>query len=85
MFQMLRLLSRKSLVLRQLPVFTVSFVLASVLYKFGSFALECVAFLATWFVLDASVQALGWVWTKARRRPDEAQPLLGERNKAQKL
>jgi hypothetical protein len=39
--------------LQQMPVLAVSFAIAESFYKFGSFALECLAFLATWFVLDA--------------------------------
>lgn len=52
MFQLLRSVSRLDLFRRQGPCLVVSFVLASALYKFGSFALECVGFLVTWFVLD---------------------------------
>ena len=32
--------------------FLVAFVIAEFLYKFHSFTLECLAFLATWFVLS---------------------------------
>ncbi|URM89093.1 hypothetical protein LUW75_02645 [Streptomyces sp. MRC013] len=56
MFQLLHNLSSTDLAARQFPVFAVSFVLASLFYRFGSFALEAVAFLATWFVLDAVVE-----------------------------
>lgn len=52
MFQLVKYLSTQQLVLRQLPLFIVSFVIAALFYKFGSFALECLAFLATWAVLD---------------------------------
>ncbi len=38
--------------MRQLPAFSVSFLVASFFYKFGSFVLECLAFLATWAVID---------------------------------
>ncbi|OAN70692.1 hypothetical protein A8B78_04360 [Jannaschia sp. EhC01] len=62
MFQLLKNLTTGELFLRQLPLFAVSFGLAEVFYKFGSFALECVAFLATWFVLDGLVQLF---WRKA--------------------
>jgi hypothetical protein len=37
---------------RQLPLFLLSFVLAELFYKFKSFALECAAFLVTWYILD---------------------------------
>ena len=36
---------------RQLPAFAASFLIASLFYQFGSFALECLAFLVTWFVI----------------------------------
>lgn len=32
--------------------FGAAFLVADVFYKFGSFSLECVAFLATWLVFD---------------------------------
>src|SRR5688500_12377022 len=51
MYQLLRSANRE-LLIQQLPIFVISFVIASLFYRFGSFALECVAFLATWFVLD---------------------------------
>jgi hypothetical protein len=67
MFQFVRAVGGLDLATRQAPVFAVSFVVASLLYKFGSFALEAGAFLATWFVLDAVVEAITWL--VARRRP----------------
>jgi hypothetical protein len=56
MFQAVRALGAMDLAIRQVPVFVVSFLLASFFYKFGSFALETGAFLATWFALDALVE-----------------------------
>jgi hypothetical protein len=35
-----------------------AFTLAAAFYKFGSFALECLAFLATWSLLDLTMQWL---------------------------
>jgi hypothetical protein len=55
-FQLVRALGAMDLAIRQVPVFVVSFLLASFFYKFGSFALETGAFLATWFALDALVE-----------------------------
>ena len=34
---------------RELPALGISLVIAEVFYKFHSFTLECVAFLATWY------------------------------------
>ena len=54
MYQFLSGLSQRDLLLRQVPSFSLAFLLASLFYRFGSFALESAAFLATWFVLDAA-------------------------------
>lgn len=37
---------------RELVPFTIAFVIAEMFYKLGSFALECLAFLATWYLLS---------------------------------
>lgn len=41
---------------RRLPALAVAFVIAEFFFKFGSFSLECVAFLALWRVLDLVVE-----------------------------
>ncbi len=56
MYQLIRTLSRNQLLLRQVPVLILSMLIAELFYKFHSFVLECAAFLATWFALDALVQ-----------------------------
>jgi hypothetical protein len=43
---------------RQIASFAIAFLIANAAFKFGSFGLELVAFLATWLALDA---ALAWV------------------------
>lgn len=53
MYQLLRELPIQQIIVRQLPTFAVSFLIAEMFYKFHSFSLECAAFLATWFVIDA--------------------------------
>ena len=58
MFQLIRAISALDLAARQAPVLVVSFLVASLFYKFGNFALEAAAFLATWFVLDAAVEGV---------------------------
>lgn len=56
MFTMLHTLGLPTTLRRELPAFAVAFVIAELFYKFGSFGLELVAFLATWYVL-AGVQS----------------------------
>jgi hypothetical protein len=71
MFQLVRALAAMDLAVRQVPVFAVSFLLASLFYRFGSFALETGAFLATWFVLDAAVEGAQLLWSR-RPFPEQA-------------
>lgn len=58
MYTMIKRISYSELVLEQLPVLTASVLIAEFLYKFHSFILECIAFLTTWYVLDAGVKFL---------------------------
>lgn len=48
-------LTVRDLVWHQAPAFLVSLLTAEAFFKFGSFTLECIAFLATWFVADLFV------------------------------
>lgn len=52
MYHLLRSQSLKQLLVSQAIPFIVAFTIAELFYKFKSFALETVAFLVTWFVLD---------------------------------
>jgi hypothetical protein len=56
MYQLIHSVTASELFKRQVPVFLVAFLIAEFFYKFHSFALECIAFLVTWYVLDAIVQ-----------------------------
>lgn len=58
MFRLLTSISVGEMFKRQLPVFLGAFLIAELFYKFHSFALECAAFLVTWFVLDGALQLL---------------------------
>jgi hypothetical protein len=52
MFTLVNSLPLRQLILAQAPILAVSIVIAELFYKFHSFTLECIAFLATWYVLD---------------------------------
>ena len=43
---------------RRMLGFSAAFLVAEVFYKFHSFALECVAFLTTWLVLDLAIEMI---------------------------
>lgn len=55
MYTLIQAIPVRHLLSEQLPVAAASLLIAEVFYKFGSFTLECVAFLSTWFLLDAGV------------------------------
>ena len=63
MYTLLRNQPISSLLTTQAPALLVSFVIAEVFYKFHSFTLECLAFLATWFVIDALLSVARNMWT----------------------
>ena len=56
MYTLLRLLPVERLAYEQVPTVTLAWVIAELFFKFQSFTLECAAFLATWFMLDALFQ-----------------------------
>lgn len=58
MYAITRLIPLRALLLDQLPAFAVALLIAETLYKFKSFTLECLAFLATWYVVDLTLQAV---------------------------
>ncbi len=52
MYTLIRSITTRSIAFQQLLSFAVAFGAAELFYKFHSFVLETLAFLATWFVLD---------------------------------
>lgn len=58
MFTLLRYVTARELLAQQIPALTGSLVIAESFYKFHSFVLECLAFLITWYVLDAVITLL---------------------------
>lgn len=58
MYALTRSIPVRQLLLEQAPSIGVSLLIAELFYKFHSFTLECIAFLATWYVLDAAINLL---------------------------
>lgn len=58
MFALIRHLSTPQLLLQEAPAIAISIVTAEVFYKFHSFTLECLAFLGTWFLVDAVIHGV---------------------------
>ena len=62
MYSLIRHAPRTSLLWAHVPALVIAFAIASFFYKFGSFSLECLAFLATWFVIDFVLASLRAMW-----------------------
>ena len=64
MYTLFRTTPLSTLLATQAPTVFVCFVIAELFYKFHSFTLETLAFLATWFVIDAVVTTIRNSWAK---------------------
>ncbi len=62
--------SARTLLLTQAPAAGTALVLAEMFYRFGSFALECMAFLATWGILDLALTAAWRLLPRVSRAND---------------
>ena len=69
MFELLRSSTLRQLVARQAPALVISLIIAELFYKFGSFTLECLGFLVTWFVLDATFALLARAFARPATDP----------------
>lgn len=70
MYQMARAKGVASSLSREAPTCLAALVVAEVFYKFHSFTLECVAFLATWLAfswLFGRVETWFQQWNRSRR------------------
>jgi len=72
MYTLTKLLSRRELILQQVPSAGSALLIAELFFKFGSFTLESMAFLATWFVIDAGIQAADRLLDRNARSEVEA-------------
>jgi hypothetical protein len=66
MYELVRTIPSRWLLAEQLPALTISLFVAELFYKFHSFTLECLAFLATWWVVDAAFHLLARVARRGR-------------------
>lgn len=69
MFTLLQSLPARRFFSEQLPAIGGAWVIAELFYKFHSFTAECAAFLATWFVFDALISAIKYLFRAAASCP----------------
>ncbi len=65
MYTLIRNAGVRTALVAEGPWLTLSFLIAEFFYKFHSFALECGAFLVTWFALSSTA---AWAWRLVMRR-----------------
>jgi hypothetical protein len=71
MLEFVRALRMQGGITHRLPALALAFLIAEVLYKFRSFALECIAFLVTWLVIDLVIEKAAALMNKdAQKRLD---------------
>jgi hypothetical protein len=58
MYTLMNSIPLRRFVIEQSLALGISFLIAGLFYKFGNFALEAVAFLATWYVIDFAIQTV---------------------------
>ena len=58
MYLLLKNAGLKKFLTGELPSLSLSLILAEVFYKFGSFLLECGAFLGTWYIISLCYNTL---------------------------
>ncbi len=66
----------KSMTLReffvgQVPALSLSILIAELFYKFHSFTLECLAFLATWYSIDLLMSWAFKAWSRSPMKVDQ--------------
>lgn len=55
MYKMIHSIPPRQLLLQQTPSLVFSLLIAEVFFKFHSFTLECIAFLGTWYLIEALI------------------------------
>jgi hypothetical protein len=68
MYTLIQSVPLRRLLATQAPSLLLAFLIAEFYYKWHSFTLECLGFLATWFVIDAAISLARSAWL-ARRGP----------------
>jgi hypothetical protein len=69
MYTLVRSMPLKQLLIEQLPTLIVAIIIAELFYKFHSFTLEALAFLATWFVVDALYRIIAQAVGQQKNNP----------------
>ena len=58
MYSLLKNIGLKKFLIAEMPALATALAISETLYKFGSFILECFAFLITWYILSFFINML---------------------------
>jgi hypothetical protein len=72
MHTFIKSLTAREIFAEQVPALTLSMIIAELFYKFHSFTLECLAFLATWYLVDLLISLVYKLFASKQARPDQA-------------
>lgn len=72
MHKFIKSMSVRELFIEQVPAVVVSIIIAELFYKFHSFTLECLAFLATWYLIDFVINVVFKLVSGKRKRLGQA-------------
>jgi hypothetical protein len=67
MYTLIKSVGFRSFLIQEAPYLVIAFLIASLYYKFGSFGVEALAFLATWSILSA---VGNWLSEALRGKPE---------------
>jgi hypothetical protein len=72
MYKFIKSMTTREILVEQVPPMTLSLLIAEMFYKFHSFTLECLAFLATWYLLDLLISLVFKLFSSNQTRLDQA-------------
>jgi hypothetical protein len=73
MYTLIQSVPLRRLLATQAPSLLLAFLIAEFFFKWHSFTLECLGFLATWFVIDAAISHARSAWLARRGAAPAAQ------------
>ncbi len=70
MHKFIKSMSVREFFVEQVPAVGIAMLIAELFYKFHSFTLECLAFLATWYLIDLVISMVVRLVLRDRKQPD---------------
>lgn len=65
-------MSVREIFVEQVPAVSISMIIAELFYKFHSFTLECLAFLATWYLIDLIISLVSRLVSSDKKQLNRA-------------